>query len=108
MAEIDPEKGRQIPISWVGVEELPLQFANQFIATVDGQTAFVAIGSLQPPPIIGETIEEIKAQAEAIAFIPVKPIARVALSVDSLNEFARILKETASNMEKVQREKGQG
>lgn len=64
---------REIPVSWVGAEELPILYANQFVGQVHEDTFFLTIGQLVPPALIG-TPEEQAEQLEEIAYLPVKPL----------------------------------
>ena len=81
----------QVPVVWVGVEELPVAFANQFVVQVDRGEVFLTIGQLVPPPIIGATEEERRAQAENIEFVQVKPVARLVMTPSKLHELATTL-----------------
>lgn len=87
----DQPDGIHVPIVWVGVEELPVAFANQFIVQVDRGEVFLTIGQFVPPPIIGATEEERRAQAENIEFVQVKPVARVVMTPSRLYELATAL-----------------
>jgi hypothetical protein len=86
---------------FVGADDLPIHHVNQFLAVVDrpGGSIFLTVGSLQPPPIAGETLEERKAQAESIPFVPVKPVARLAMTPQGLHRLIEILQETVRNYE---------
>jgi len=95
-----PEGVVGVPIVWVGAEELPLLFVNQFLGVVQPGEIFIHFGALVPPAITGETDEERKAQAEAIQFVQVKPVARLAMTPARLQELIEILQQTLSNYEK--------
>ncbi len=69
----------QIPVSWVGAEELPVLLANQFVGRVHEDTFFLTVGQMVPPALIG-TPEEQAEQLEVLAYIPVKPLIRLTLS----------------------------
>lgn len=76
MAVPEPRRGEgyvQVPVVWVGAEELPVQFVNQFVGVIGPGEVFLNLGALMPPAIIGETDEERKAQAESIPFVQVSP-----------------------------------
>ena len=53
-----PEGAIEVPVVWVGVDDLPVQFVNQFLGVIEQNEIFLNFGSLVPPPIMGETIEE--------------------------------------------------
>jgi hypothetical protein len=73
MPENEPE------IAWVGAEDLPVEFANIFAALIAENAVFLNIGSLVPPVV------ETEEQLAAYRFIPVKPIARIALAPGNLD-----------------------
>jgi hypothetical protein len=87
----------QIPTTWVGAEDVPVQFANAFAGVVAPGEIFLNVGSLVPPAIVGRTQEEREAQLRTITYIPVKPIARLGLTPDRLDELIRTLQETRTN-----------
>jgi hypothetical protein len=68
---------------WVGAEELPVHFANAFAITYGPNAFFLNIGSQFPPEL--ETEEDFE-RLKARGYIPIKPIARVALAPDELDE----------------------
>jgi len=56
--------GIQIPIAWVGVEEVPIFFANQVVCQFQQNEFILTFGQMSPPAILGATEEERAAQAE--------------------------------------------
>jgi hypothetical protein len=92
MSEPSPE-GRALPLVWVGIEDLPIVFANQMLKQHVGRTEFdLAFGPVTPPGVLGD--DELKArQLEEIAFVGVRPIARVSLNRQRLQELIRVLQE---------------
>ena len=100
MADELPEGGVSVPLVWVGAEDLPVHFVNQFLGLVQPNEIFLMLGSLVPPPIIGETLEERKGQAESVPFVAVKPIARVGMTPDRLKELIGVLQQTLENYER--------
>jgi hypothetical protein len=102
----EPRRGEgyvQVPLVWVGTEELPIHFVNQFAGVIGPGEIFLYLGSVMPPPILGDTEEERTAQAESIRFVQVKPVARMALTPERLREFIAVLKQTLTNYESQQR-----
>jgi hypothetical protein len=98
MAE-EPESVN-VPVVWVGAEDVPVLLANQFVAQVDKGEVFLTVGQLVPPAILGATPEERRQQAENIQFVPVKPIARIAMTPTRLRELISVLEITMANHEK--------
>lgn len=94
-----PEGTVQVPAVWVGAEDLPVEFVNQFVGVVHPGEVFLSLGTVVPPTIIGNTDEERKAQAESIRFVQVKPVARIALTPERLREFIGVLQQTMANYE---------
>jgi hypothetical protein len=99
MATDEPD-GVPVPIVWVGADDLPVLHANQFVAQVDKGEVFLTIGQIVPPAIIGSTVEERRQQAEAIQYVPVKPVARLAFNPARLNELISVLQITKDNHDK--------
>jgi hypothetical protein len=93
----DVAKGVEVPASWIGAEALPVEFANAFVGVVGPNAVFVTIGSMVPPSIVGATVEEREAQARSIAYVPIRPIARLALAPQGLEELISTLEETRKN-----------
>jgi hypothetical protein len=84
--------------AWVGAEDLPVHFANTFSATVGENAIFLDIGSMVPP------ILETEEQLANFRFVPVKPIARVALAPGGLDDLIAALQDTRKNFEAFKRE----
>ena len=93
---IEPES------AWIGVEELSVQFANAFAAVVGPHAVFINIGSSVPPGI--ETEEDLA----QLRFIPVKPIARLALAPQGLDGLIETLENTRRIYKELQKALGEG
>ncbi len=73
----------QLPVVWLGPEDVPMLHANAFVCQFDGQTMdsmLLTVGQLTAPAIAGATEEERREQVEQIAYVPIKPIARLAFT----------------------------
>ncbi len=81
---------RQVPLTWVDVDDVPVFFANQFIIQHHQDEFILTIGQMVPPPLIG-TIEEREDQLEQLDFVPVKPLARIAFTRARLLELVQAL-----------------
>ena len=89
----------QLPLSWIGMEELPIIFANQFLGVIDDRAeAIISFGQANPPVAIG-TPEEMRKQLERLAYIPVKPVARISLSRERMLQLIDVLSQTVKNQE---------
>ncbi len=95
----DAQQLIQIPTVWIGAEDVPVPFANVFVGVVAPNEIFLNVGSLVPPAITGATPEERETQARTITYIPVKPIARLALTPTRLDELIQTLQDTRTNYE---------
>lgn len=101
---------REIPGAWIGAEDLPIHYANAFVTVVGPQAIFVNIGSAQPPSISGETEEERARQVAAVTYVPVRPVARIAVTAELLDEFIAALegaRENHQNLLRVLKERGE-
>jgi hypothetical protein len=74
--------------AWIGAEDLPVEFANTFSGIVGPNAVFVNIGSMVPPAI--ETEDDLA----NLRFVPVKPIARLAMAPEGLDDLIRTLEDT--------------
>ncbi len=102
MNERVPE-GVNPPIVWVGVDDVPIVFVNQTIGQVGQQTEVIlTFGQLAPPAILAETREERERQVKSLTHIPIKPVARLALTKTGLEELVGVLQQTLVNYEKAQ------
>lgn len=99
----DAPKAIEVPGSWVGADELPVHFANAFVSTVGPNAIFLNLGSVVPPNIGGDTEEEREAQARSLSYIPIKPIARVALTPQGLDDLIAALEGARKNYDLVRR-----
>jgi hypothetical protein len=99
-----PEDAIRLPVVWVGAEELPVHFLNQYLAVVAHGEIFLTLGTLMPPAIMGETMAERRSQAESIGFLQVKPIVRLGFTPERLKELIEVLQQTVANYERQQEE----
>jgi len=81
---------RQVPLTWVDADDVPVFFANQFIIQHHQDEFILTVGQMVPPPLIG-TLEEREDQLEQLDFVPVKPLARIAFTHARLVELVQAL-----------------
>ncbi len=86
-----------VPVVWVGADDLPVQFLNQIVGVVQPNEIFLTLGTMVPPALLGSTPEEREDAARRLAFIPVKPIVRLGLTRQRLEELIRVLQTTLNN-----------
>jgi hypothetical protein len=90
----------QVPIVWVGVEEVPTQTSNQFLGQFTGPDEFIlTFGHLVPPALLG-TPEERLEQARQLSYIPIRVISRVGLTRSRVEELVGVLQETLRNFDR--------
>ena len=89
---------REIPTAWIGAEDLPILFVNTFVGQVQAEEGafYLTIGQTLPPALIG-TPQERAEQLEQIAYVPVKPVARLALTRSRMEELVAILQMNLEN-----------
>lgn len=101
--------GRAIPTTWIGAEDLPVLFVNTFVGQVQPQEKafYLTIGQTVPPALLG-TPEEQTEQLEQIAYVPVKPVARLAFTRSRLEELIAILRTNLDQYDQIVGEDGDG
>lgn len=101
LTEQVPE-GIPFPIAWEGVDDLPVLFVNQVLGQVGQQTEVIlTFGQLTPPAILGETQAEREQQIRDVTRLPIKPVARFALTREGLEQLVAVLHQTLENHDKV-------
>jgi hypothetical protein len=98
---------RRIPLTWIGAEELPLLWVNRFVGQSLEDHLVLTIGQSVDPPLIGTPPERI-AQLEQIAYVPIRPVARLALSRGRCEELIGILNVILEGYDRQQQEKKGG
>jgi hypothetical protein len=93
----------RIPLVYVGAEDVPILFVNQFVIQYVQDDFILMLGQMTPPILLG-TDEERRAQAEKVAYVPINVVARVAFSRGRLVELIEILQDHLSKCD-VQRER---
>lgn len=102
-----PEEFEEIQIeqAWVGAEDLPVHFANAFVGAYGPNAFFLNIGSQFPPEI--ESEEDFQRLKER-GYVPVKPIARIALAPAGLDGLIEVLETIREEYQEIsQHQKGQ-
>jgi len=89
----------QLPIAYLGVEETPIVFANQFAIQHFQNEFIITIGQIAPPILVGSP-EERREQAKNVGYIPVTIVGRFSLTKERIRELIGALQENLSNYEK--------
>ena|SRR5438093_3342027 len=87
------QRGVQVPIVWVGTDEVPVSLVNNFFAQFvqpDQDEFILTFGTVVPPPLLG-TREQMEEQARAVSFVPVRAVARLGLTRQRVVELSTVL-----------------
>lgn len=97
----------QLPVSWIGAEDLPVLFANTFVGQVEAEQGvfFLTIGQIVPPALIGTPEEKVE-QLEQISYVPIKPVARLALTRERLKYLIAILQTNLDQHDQILQARG--
>jgi hypothetical protein len=103
------DQGIQIPVVWLGPEDVPIMLANAFISQFDPQTfdsLTLTVGQMTPPAIQGLTDEDRRQQIEQIAYVPIKPVVRLGLTPARALELIATLQSNLDQLEHARRVTG--
>jgi hypothetical protein len=99
----EPGVSIQVPLSWVGIDELTAHLANQFMIQRTEDGWLLTVGQALAPAFIG-TPEEQRAQASELTFVPVRPLGRFSMTEDRVRQLVALLKETLERAEEQAKE----
>jgi hypothetical protein len=88
----------EVPLVWVGVEDVQILFANQFLGQVQQQEIVLSFGQVTPPVLLGSP-EQLAQQVRRLGFIPVKTVARFSMTRARLEELIGVLQATVRNFD---------
>lgn len=94
----------QVRVAWIGVDETPIQFVNQVLAQFSENEFIVTLGQIAPPVMLGDE-QERREQAESLEYIPVTPVARLALTPAGMRDLVQVL---SSNLETYEGKEARG
>jgi len=77
-----------LPVVWTGVDDLPVHIVNQFLGQVHSGEIFLTLGVVAPPILLGV---EAEAGLPRLTYVPARPVARLALTPERLDELVRVL-----------------
>ena len=72
----EEQQGVRLPLTYLGIEETPILFVNNFVIQHDRNEFVIMAGQVQKPLLLG-TLEERREQAEKITYVPVNIVARL-------------------------------
>ena len=85
-----------VPLAWVGIDELDIQFANQFVIQFQPNEFVLSVGQATPPAFIG-TPEQIADQVAGLEFVHVRPLGRFGMTRGRLVELIAALQVNLEN-----------
>jgi hypothetical protein len=97
----DEENVVQLPLVWVGGDEVPILFANQFLGQYHQDDFLLTVGQLAPPALLG-TPEERREEALTMSFVPVKVLARFGMTRSRVEDLIGVLQQTLKNFEEAE------
>lgn len=98
---LEPDEGIQIPVTWIGLDDVPVHYANQFVCQFQPDEFILSIGNLTPPMLLGPPDEQQK-QLQQLAYVPIRPIARIAMTPSRLRELIQVLQQNLQQYESFQ------
>lgn len=102
-ARLDEQNaGREVSLAWENLDDVPVFFANQFICQFTLDEFVVSVGQMVPPPNLGDPDQG--GQAD---HIPVRALARVALTYQRLVELINVLQANREQYEQALRERNE-
>jgi hypothetical protein len=98
----DAGGGIEVPLVWLGPEDVPILHVNAMVSQFDPTTLdslILTFGQVTPPAIVGATDDERREQLEQVAYVPVKPISRLSLTVARARELVATLEANLDQLE---------
>src|SRR5689334_21952862 len=98
----------ELPVVWLGVEDVPILFANAFVSQLDPQnldSMTLTVGQVTFPAIAAPTPEERREQAESVTYVPIKPIARIGLTMARAQELVATLQANLDQLEEARKQR---
>ena len=100
---MDDEPGKvSLPTVFIGAEEQPIVFANQFVIQNHEDEFVLTLAQLSPPYLLG-TEEEMLEQAKNLAYVPIKVVGRFSLNRQRVGELIAILQDNVAKFDERQR-----
>jgi hypothetical protein len=98
MAE-DPDQV-SLPLAWIGVEDVPVLASNQMLIQFSAKDEFLLTFGHVGPPIVLGTQEQQREQLKTLTYAPVKPVARLGLTRQRVEEVIKVLTESLESHDK--------
>jgi hypothetical protein len=98
--------GIEVPVVWLGPEDIPIVYVNAMVSQFELGTLdalIVTLGQMTPPAIVGASDEERREQLEQVAYVPIKPVARLGLTIARARELVATLEANLDQLEDAKR-----
>ncbi len=82
----------RVPITYIGLDDMPVLFANNFVVQHEQTEFILTAGQLVPPVLLGTTEERLE-QAKQLGYVGVRVVARLALTRDRVTELIQVLQD---------------
>jgi hypothetical protein len=95
-----------IPLAWVGLDDAPITYVNQMILQMGEPNHpsefLLTFGQLHPPVLLGDP-DQNQAQLQAMPYVPVRVVAKLALSEQRVRELHGVIEKVLGNFDQAQR-----
>ncbi|MDP2951968.1 MAG: hypothetical protein Q8O76_01460 [Chloroflexota bacterium] len=81
-----------LPVVYVGTEDSPILFANNFVIQHTQKEFILTVGQIQPPILLGSP-EIRREQAKRLSYVPVKVVTRLGFTRQRLVELIQVLQD---------------
>jgi hypothetical protein len=98
----EPREPIRVPVVFIGAEDTPVQYANQFVVSHQQDEFILTVGQVTPPLLLGTEAEQ-REQAQQLAYVPVKTVARLAFTRARLVELMSVLQENLKRFDEKKR-----
>lgn len=93
MAE-ERDEAIALPIVYVGVEEAPLYFSNQFVVQWQQDEFVLTFGHVTPPlEMVGLSLDQARERARTLRHVEAKLIVRLGMTAARVRELVRLLQQ---------------
>jgi hypothetical protein len=101
MQRVDENEGRQVPLVWENLDNLPVLLANQFIVQHFQDEFIITVGQTVPPALLGDE-QARTAQLQQVEQVTARPIARIAFTRTRLIELVQALEAQREIYDRIQ------
>jgi hypothetical protein len=101
---LDENEGRQVPVVWENLDNVPVLLANQFIIQHFQDEFILTVGQMVPPALMGDE-QDRAAQLQGIEQVSVRPLARIAFTRARLIELVQALEAHREIYDRIQQER---